>query len=246
MFLCCGFVNLASIPVVLWMEKRYAKVLVRSTPKAEKAESAQPKGKLTLSILLSGGVLFFALMVLIRTVTDGCIKTWLPTILSETYGVSSSFTLFLSVILLLVNVLGVVCCSFLYKKLRRDEARTVLVMSGVSLPMTVALLWFESSPIFLVVVLMIAITMLLYASDQVLTMHYPGHFQSLGLTASVGGILSGVSALSGVLSSWGGGFVADNFGWRTLILVWVILLAVLVVIAAITVPIWKKFRQKNL
>ena len=247
MFLCCAMVNLASVPVVWVMKKRYAPLLARASGREEPEEiPKQPKGRLTPSVWLGGGVLLFALMVLIRTVTDGCIKTWLPTILSETYGVSSSFTLFLTVVLLAVNVAGVVLCSLLYKKLRRDEAKTVLVMVGLSLPMTAALLWFERSPLALVVVLMIGITMLLYASDQVLTMHYPGQFHSMGLTASVGGILSGVSAFSGVLSSWGGGFIADHFGWNTLILFWVILLAVFVLIAAVAVPIWKRFKENNL
>ena len=251
MFIGCALVNFGSLFIVYHMDRCYSPVLRShgtSLPKeseAKKPRRGKPKGRLSWQLAWGGGFILFCAMILLRNITDTCIKNWMPTILTETYGADPSFTLILSVVLLALNVVGVACGAFFYKKLKRDEARTLFLMIGLSLPMAIALIGFLNYPLLLTTALMIGITFFMYAAGQIMTLNYPNRFQAFGLTALVGGVLNGFAALGNVIASFGGGFVADNFGWKTLIFLWIGLLAASLLIAAVTVPIWKKFRQRN-
>ncbi len=246
LFAACALVNLGSLIFVYFMAKRYAPIIHTHRTEAAPVVITKPKReKLTWALVWGGGVIFFSLLGFIKNLTETCIKNWMPTILTETYGASPSFTLLLSVVLLIVNIFGVMFSGLVYKKAKRDEARALLIFFLVSLPMSLALLQFRTFPMLLTTLLMILITMLTAAMGQVLAMIYAGRFRALGLTAFVGGLLNACCALGNMVATWGGGYLADQFNWETVILACTILIAGGLVLSAITIPVWKKFRQKN-
>ncbi len=249
LFAACALVNLGSLVFVYFMAKRYAPIIHPN--RLVKAESSvaqapkRPREKLTWSLVWGSGLIFFSLIGFIKNMAETCIKNWMPTILTETYGASPSFTLLLSVVLLIINIFGVMFCGVVYKKAKRDEARTLLIFFLVALPTNVALLQFRSFPMLLTTLLMILITVMAVAMGQVLAMIYTGRFQAFGLTAFVGGLLNSFCALGNVVATWGGGYLADNFNWETVIFACLILIACGLAFSAIAIPVWKKFRQKN-
>ena len=249
LFVACALVNLGSLIFVYFMSKRYAPIihphrvdaLQEAVPKVQK----KPRAKLTWSLVWGSGLIFFSLIGFIKNMAETCIKNWMPTILTETYGATPSFTLLLSVVLLIVNIFGVMFCGTVYKKAKRDEARTLLIFFAVALPLTVALLSFRSFPMLLTTVLMILITVMAVAMGQVLAMIYAGRFQAFGLTAFVGGLLNSFCALGNVVATWGGGYLADHFDWETVIFACMILVIVGLVLSLVAIPVWKKFRQRH-
>ena len=250
LFAACALVNLGSILFVYLMSKRYAPIIHAHRTEADHmaapaAVKMTPRAKLSMSLVWGSGLIFFVAIVFLRNATDTCIKNWMPTILTETYGVSPSFTLLLSVVLLIVNIFGVMLCSMLYKKLKRDEARTIFVLFVAALPMTVALLRFRSFPMLLTTLLMILITMVINSTGQATAMFYTCRFQTYGLTSFVGGFVNAFAALGNVLASWGGGYLADHFTWEIVILACLVLVAICLLLSATVIPIWKRFRQKN-
>ena len=248
LFAACALVNLGSLLFVYLMSKRYAPILHyhrTTTVQTTLPEKQKTKTKLSFSLVWGSGLVFFIAILLFRNIADTCIKNWMPTILTETYGVSPSFTLILSVLLLVVNIFGVMFCGILYKKLRRDEAKTLMALFLVALPLTVLLLRFESLPLLVTTLLMVIITVLTVAVGQVISMFYTGRFQTFGLTTFVGGLLNAFAALGNVIASYGGGYLADNFGWNAVISACLILVASCLALSVLVIPIWKKFRQKN-
>ncbi|MBQ2999365.1 MAG: MFS transporter [Clostridia bacterium] len=250
LFAACAIVNLGSLVFVYLMSKRYAPIIhthLHGTTELKPVVEAPktPKAKLTFALVWGSGLIFFTAIVFFRNLTDTCIKNWMPTILTETYGASPSFTLLLSVVLLIINIFGVIFCSMLYKKLKRDEARTIAVLFLVALPMTVLLLNFKSFPMLVTTLLMILITMVVNSTGQVTAMFYTSRFQAFGLTAFVGGFVNAFAALGNVAASYGGGYLADNFGWNAVILGCLVLVIACLVLSIAVIPIWKKFRQKN-
>lgn len=250
LFAACALVNLGSLVFVYFMAKRYAPIIhthravTEQSPPAVEAPKPQ-RQKLTWQLVWGSGLIFFTGVCFVRNMADTCIKNWMPTILTETYGASPSFTLLLSVVLLIVNIFGVMFCGAVYKRAKRDEARTVALLFLGALPMTFALLYFRSFPMLLTTLLMILITMLTTATGQATAMIYTGRFQAFGLTAFVGGLLNAFSALGNVVASYGGGYLADNFNWETVIFACLALVILGLSFSAIAIPVWKKFRQKN-
>ena len=111
-------------------------------------------------------------MVIIKSIADNGIKTWMPTIMVETYGATPSFTSMLSVGLLVVNLFGVIVTTFIYEKVKSDELKTLIILYCTILPMMLMLLNFKHMNIWVCTVLMSAVTLLFYGSGQVISMHF--------------------------------------------------------------------------
>lgn len=241
-FIVCGLVNGLSLVSSLHGWRKCSPVLkeIETTNKKTHYE----KGKLSWKLIWGSGLIFFCLMVVIKSIADNGIKNWMPTIMVETYGATPSFTSMLSVGLLLVNLLGVVVTTFVYEKVKSDELKTLIILYVTILPMMLMLFNFRNMNIWICTVLMSAVTLLFYGSGQVISMHYPGRFHKWNLVASVGAIINCFAAVGNMAATYFGGFIADHFGWGVMIGVWNALVVVFIVIAISIYPLWRKFRRK--
>ena len=242
-FVLCGLVNVIVLPLSIFSSSRLSPAL-----RCEEEEAVQDAGKsekMTWRVVASSGLVFFCILMVIKAVVDNGIKSWMPPIMMETYGATPSYTSLLSVVLLVINIFGVLVSHFIYDKTKCDELKTLIILYTAIVPMIVTLLGFRSLNIYFVTILMSFITLLVYGSGQILQMNYPGRFHAYGLTATVGGIINCFAALGNVIATYGGGYIADNFGWDVMIGVWNVLLLAFVVIAVAMLPMWRKFRRKE-
>lgn len=113
------------------------------------------------------------------------------------------------------------------------------------IPMLLLLLNLKHLNILIATFLMSGITILVYGSGQILTLNYPGRFHKWRLTATVGGIINCFAAIGNVIASYGGGFIADHFGWGVMIAVWNVLIIGFVIITICMRPLWRTFRYKQ-
>lgn len=240
-FICCGVINGLSLIASLHGWRKCSPIL-----KEEKTEkvTTYEKGKLSWKLIWCSGLIFFCLMVIIKSIADNGIKTWMPTIMVETYGATPSFTSMLSVGLLVVNLFGVIVTTFIYEKVKSDELKTLIILYCTILPMMLMLLNFKHMNIWVCTVLMSAVTLLFYGSGQVISMHYPGRFHRWNLVASVGAIINCFAAVGNMAATYLGGFIADHFGWGAMIGVWNALIVVFIGITILIYPLWRKFRRQ--
>lgn len=242
-FILCGVVGACSILFALYAEHRLSPLLREEEESREIAKCE--KGQLTSELVYRSGLILFCVLMVIKAVADSGIKSWMPPIMMETYGASPSYTSLLSVVLLVTNMLGVLITAFIYEKTKSDELTTLRVLYVAIIPMMLLLLNLKHLNVLIVTILMSGITILVYGSGQILTLNYPGRFHKWGLTATVGGIINCFAAIGNVIASYGGGFIADHFGWNTMIVVWNLLIIVFVILTIHMIPTWKKFRWKH-
>lgn len=243
MFAFCAVANLVSFIYVEFIRRKYTPCLKEEITVEISERKAKPK--LTIGLALESGLGLFCIMMFIRSLHESSVKTWMPTILTETYDASSSFTLMLSVVLLVVNLFGVTVAYFIHRKVRRNEAGTVSILYAITLPLMLILTGFRGYNIIFTTVIMTVMTLLFYGAGQVIIMHFSSRFQNFGLTATVGGIINSFAAFGNVAASYGGGFVADNFGWDALIWVWFVLGAIFVTLSVSTIFIYRKFKRRT-
>lgn len=243
MFISCGIVNLLSAFVVIYAKRKYTPTLVNMGGEEETADKS--KRRLTPKFIWQSGLLFVIMLMFIKNFVDGSIKNWMPTILMESYGGTPEFTSLLTSIMLGLNIFATAFGFFLYKKLRNNEILTVRVLFIVALPIMLALLNLRLIGLYSATVLMTLASLLFYASGQFTLIFYPAKFQSFGMTAAMGGIINCFAALGNTAASYGGGFIADNFGWDSLMLLLFLLVAVYVAITFIVGATWKRFFKNN-
>lgn len=242
-FVICGVIN-----GVMLLPSIYARVKLSPVLRVEeiKLESNVSKEvKITWDVICKSGLLFFCVLMVFKSIADNGIKSWMPTIMMETYGASPSFTSLLSVVLLIINILGVLVANYIYNFARCDELKTLIILYIAILPMVLMLLGFTKLNIFIVTILMSFITLLLYGSGQILQMNYPNRFHRYGLTALVGGVVNCFAAFGNVIATYGSGYIADHYGWGVMITIWNVLIVLFVMIALAMLPMWRKFRRKE-
>ncbi len=94
-----------------------------------------------------------------------------------------------------------------------------------------------------VIILMFIATLLLTASSARMSLNYPARYRDIGLTATVGAIINCMSTGGMAIATYGGGYIADHFGWNAVIFMWTILIASFLAIAVAIIPMWKRFRR---
>ena len=236
-------VFLSIIPLVIIKQSASSK-LFTVVPENNKKEETE-KSKLTSEMVLESGFVLICILMFIKSMTDVGIKNWMPTIMTESFAVTPAFTTLLSVFMLIINAFGVMLCTYIYKKTKNNEIYSLCVIFLVAVP--VMLLWIniENLSIYVATLLISAVTILFYASGQLLQMNYPLRFKSYGLAATVGGIINCFSALGNVAATYGCGYVADKFGWNTMIYLWNLLVILGAIITIVLIPVWNRFRKNN-
>ncbi len=242
-FIWCSAMSLISVIPVFYIKRTLIPQLSegKEIPKAEKKEKEHlPKG-----FIWKSGLMFFCTLLLIKSFTETGIKTWMPTILMESHGVSPSFTSVLSVVLLVLNLFGVSIGAFIYRKLRENEVNTLFFQYILIVPMMALLLGFRSMNVYILTIIFSLITVMLYGSGQIMSMYYPSRFQNTGAVAFMGGILNCFAAMGNVIASYANGLIADLFGWNVTIIVWNSAIIFFVFVTFMLMPIWNRFRKEQ-
>lgn len=181
-------------------------------------------------------------MIIIKSVVEFGAKNWMPTILTEFYGASPEFTLFLSTIAMILNIPGMMFCNRIYDKLKGNEAKTVCIMFLIILPATLALLLLSRINIIIETIAFTLMGVIAYGASMTILVKYSASFEKLGLVSVIGGIMNALSAVGNFAAGYVCGFVADNFGWNTMITWWNILVIIAIIAAFLAIPIWNRFK----
>lgn len=203
----------------------------------EKAVSEMSFGKM----LLASGVVFLLVTAFIRTIMDSGLKSWIPTIITDSYNVSAGFASALTTVLLVVNLGGIFIANWMYPKRIKSAVGALGVTLLVPVPLTAFLFFIGNIPLAIVVVLFMLITTMMYSGHQLINVIIPSSFAKLNKAGSVAASLNAVASFGGVIANIGAGIMADRFGWNITLLIWAMLAAVGCVFCFIACPFWKKF-----
>lgn len=240
-FLACGILCAIGMPGILYSQRRLSPVLEKALE--EDMVAMSKKEKISWKLIWNRGLLFFALMMCLKTIVENGVGSWMPTILFEMFGVSSSYSSLLSVVRLVVALSGIALGAFIYGKTGTDELRSILIVVVPLLPMMLLLNNLSNLNVAVVTALLFGATLLLAASAPRLTLNYPARYRDVGLTATIGAIMNCMSTGGMAIATYGGGYIADWFGWNAVIRMWTILIILFLVVAVSIIPLWNRFKK---
>lgn len=172
-------------------------------------------------ILLVSGALFAAFGAMTSGLLRDGIQSWMPTFMTERFGMATSLSVGLAIALPVVNIIGVFGIRWLYEHRIHNEMRGAAAFFGggiVALALLVPLstLGAAASSVGLMT---LASTCMMGASTMFISF-MPIHFGLLGKASSATGVLNCASYVGSALSSYGIGKVAEFFGWNAAIVCW--------------------------
>ena len=238
------FLVLILLTFVIWIVMAGKTVPVLETDISEKqVTDKKTDSKGLWKVLLSSGVAMLLIPACIRTMMDMGLKSWVPTMITESYGVSASFASALTTALLLVNLFGIYIVRLVYPKHIKNEAICFGLCFVISLPFTLLLLLTGKIPVVIVAALLALVTTFMYAGHQLINVIIPSKFAHINLSGSVAAILNAIASFGIVAASFGYGYLAENFGWTVTIMSWSIMAAIAVVFALLSAGLWKRFTK---
>lgn len=245
------FLGIIVLTMVMWivLTKKTIPVLEKIEHKDEvsvekKETKEKPTG--TWKIFWASGIVFMLVPSFARTMLDMGLKSWVPTMITESYsGVSPGFASLMTTILLLVNLSGIYIVNAVYPKRIKSEALYFALCFAVSLPFTLLLLLTGKVPVAIVVILLTVLTTFMYSGHQMINVIIPSKFAEMNMSGGVASVLNAIASFGAVAANFGFGFLADNFGWTATILSWNIMAVLAALFGLLSVKKWNRFIKEN-
>ena len=223
------------------------KKLDASTFKEEMSSNDENSYRSSLKYIILLMVSLSLIAILDNLFKDG-IQTWIPTIIKESYGVDDSISILLSLTLPLFAFFGAYLAVLLNKKIKDYIylcSIFFIVISGLLLLSTY--LFDLPSYAFSIISFMI-IELLLYAVNNVITSMAPLLLRRRINSGFLAGFLNGMCNIGSMISSYGIGALADNYGeWKNVFMI-LFLISLLSIIIGIIYFIIKNIiihKEKN-
>lgn len=242
-FVCGGICILTASFFVLFLTL-YIKNDIEKTEVQKASTDNTPSGK-TKTGLLSLAALSGLFIIIIPSFLHGMMRdgitNWVPTMIGETYGVSPSFSVFLTILLPIFNAFGAYAVTPLYKKLGENEMKTAGITGAFALIPLTLLLFMNKMPVYFIIVLLAFTTSVMYALNYLIISLVPVRFSKYSATSGISGILNSAAHIGGAVSSYGFGAAAESFGWNFVVVIWIVAAFLTFAFSLLSNRKWKKF-----
>lgn len=242
-FVCGGICILTASFFVLFLTL-YIKNDTEKTEVQKTSTDNTPSGK-TKTGLLSLAALSGLFIIIIPSFLHGMMRdgitNWVPTMIGETYGVSPSFSVFLTILLPIFNAFGAYAVTPLYKKLGENEMKTASITGAFALIPLTLLLFMNKMPVYFIIVLLAFTTSVMYALNYLIISLVPVRFSKYSATSGISGILNSAAHIGGAVSSYGFGAAAESFGWNFVVVIWIVAAFLTFAFSLLSNRKWKKF-----
>ncbi|MBR2876624.1 MAG: MFS transporter, partial [Clostridia bacterium] len=229
--------------VIYMLSKRHFTEVEITKPASETKDEAKNKNKF-LPLFLSAGLL----LVLPADAIHGAIKegitTWVPTMITETYSTPVAFSVFISIILPIVNLSGNYIITPVYNKIfKKDELKTgAFVLAFVLIPFTF-LIFMKDLPIVVSVILLALGTTAMHTFNYMIITLVPMQFAKYGKTATVTGVMNATAYIGCAAATYGFGIISDNIGWNGTVIVWIAIDIIALAFTLMNIRKWNRFKK---
>ena len=201
------------------------------------ARATQPDGSAAVSpssaahAHLTLNAVFLMGMVMIAIVMQGSLRdgvtNWLPTLVSESFGLSSAASILSGVLLPVFGIL----CSQITTQIYRRFIRNELLCSGIIFALAV-----------LAAVLLALLVGCMHGVNFLLVSIVPSCFARYGHISLISGILNSSTYVGSAISTYGIAVFSQKMGWNATIWLWAAIAGCGMVICLLLFRRWKRFQ----
>lgn len=211
-------------------------------PAQETSKNANPESRNFSALLILSGAAVMLPAILIHGMLKEGVSVWVPTMISETFRVSPSFSVFLATFLPVVSLAGPYAIDPLYRKLlKNNEAAAAAICLISAVPPICVLLMISRLPIAVCVSMLALVTASMNAFNYIAVTMIPVRFTGYNKVSTATGLLNSVTYMGCALSTYGFGLLSEQFGWKDTIAFWVVLAAIGTLICLCAFRRWHAF-----
>ena len=230
---------LVGLVAVLWF---VGMSTIQKAKKETEITNKITKGKLSLTPVFVIGII----VILISAVTNGFIKdgitTWVPSILKEEFGVSSSLSIIVTLLLPVLSIFGTSIVNTLHKKQKDENALNGIFYFATIILVGFIILTLNLKSVPLTLALFGGIACLMSAVNNVITSIVPLYSRDKIDSGLMAGLLNTFCYVGSTLATSLLGRIADTKGWNDVFVCILIFTVVSFVVCCASVVLKKKIR----
>lgn len=240
----CGIV-MAGVWMV-WSKKLLNGIdVLQKAPKAQKTKDLPKNNSPLLRTML------FILPVILITISlqgmlrDG-ISTWVPSFISESFGLGEELSILITVILPIFHVFCTLFTFEVYKRLKENAFVSILVFfSAVTLAL-ICLRLFGTLNIVTSIIMLAFVNGFIHCVNSLQTCYLPLYFKDSGKMSTYSGVLNFATYIGSAASTYLFAMIAENSSWNTTILCWVFIgIAATLITLGCYMPVKKHIKNRD-
>lgn len=209
-------------------------------------EQKTANGSLWKGILLSSGLVCLIPALFIQGALKDGVTTWVPTYISETYGLDGALAVVSTIVIPVFNLAGIYVASFVNLHFLKNEIRTAAAFFAVCAGALAVLLGTSGKSVVVSFLMLAVATTAMMAVNTMLIAVLPSYFGVLGRSSTVSGVLNSSVYVGGAASTYGIGALSAGVGWGGTIVVWLAAAAAAVLFCGVTVKRWMSYKRNRL
>ena len=230
------------ITVVYAKKKAVTKTIEISTEKTpEKNTDVAGENISGFKLLAMSGAFLYIIPIFVRSLISGGIGSWMPTMIMESYGVSPEISSLMTTISTVANLAAVVWVILLYPRVFKLQTTAVGMLFLFTVPFLAASAFIGGIPMIFIVLFITATNTFKGSIHQFNTVEIPAAYTKYNKAGMIAGLINSVATAAGIISSWLWGFMAENYSWNIIIIMWTVMALLAAACCFIMTPRWKKF-----
>ena len=210
---------------------------VEVAPK-QKVQTDGKSDKFSFPVVL----LFIMLAIALQGILRDGVQTWMPSYLSETFGLENEIAILTGVVLPIFSILCYQASSALYTKVFPNAMVCATVIFGVAAGSALLLYIFAEKNPAISVVLSALLTGCMHGVNVILICMVPACFSHTGRVAAISGMLNACTYVGSAASNYLFPLVSENLGWGATVFMWVVIAGLGAAICFACAPAWKKYQ----
>lgn len=196
--------------------------------------------------LFSSGAFIIMIPVFLHGMLRDGVNAWVPTMIKETYLVSPSFSVFVSVVLPVINLSGAYISMFFFNKLtKKNEVASAFISLALGIIPMIILLFLKRINMFTSVLSLALATTFISAFNHMIVTMLPLRFARFNKAATFTGTLNSITYAGCASSNFIFGYTSENYGWSFTVIIWLSVFVIGAVISGTVIGKWKKFIKSD-
>ncbi|GLC81103.1 MFS transporter [Lacrimispora brassicae] len=189
---------------------------IKETSRQEEEQVQTSFGKL----MVTSGILTLLIPIMVHGMLKDGVTSWVPTYISEVFGIAASFSVLLTSILPVINLSGAYLARFVYRKTGEKIGLSVFSFFASATAGLLLLCRLGSRSPVITACFLAMITASMMAVNTLVVNIYPLRFSRQGRVSGVSGFLNAMAYLGTAISTFSIGLMVEYRGWQTTIYVW--------------------------
>ena len=189
-------------------------------------------------------VIFGMFAIIINLIKDG-LSTWVPKILFDTFSLSESLSILLTLLVPILTVFGTTLVVMLNKKVKDYTALIAILFSVASIFVGIILICLKTPFWGIVLAAFGLISLLMSGANNVVTSILPLSLRDKANSGFLAGILNGCCYVGSTFSSVGLGAISDYYGEWTPVFNLLLYLTIAVVVIAVVVMVVNMIKNRK-